>query len=164
MTNTTANTIVNIDFKLTHNAAGQLQFTASDGSVFDGVYPVRAFPINAPDEGLSIVSKEGSELAWLPNLAELPAETKALILDELAHREFMPAIKRIQHVSSFATPSTWDVETDKGATQLTLKSEDQIWRIKGNKLLITDKHGVNFMIHNTEQLDKHSRKLLDRFL
>lgn len=152
------------DFKLAHNSAGQLQFTASDGSVFDGVYPVRAFPINAPDEGLSIVNKEGNELAWLPNLAELPADTKALILAELAQREFMPAIKRIRHVSSFATPSTWDVETDKGTTQLTLKAEDQIWRIKGNKLLITDKHGVNFMIHDTEHLDKHSRKLLDRFL
>jgi hypothetical protein len=56
------------------------------------------------------------------------------------------------------------VETDRGDTQLTLKAEDQIWRIKGSKLLITDKHGVNFMIHDSEQLDKHSRKLLDRFL
>ena len=158
------NTTADIDFKLTHNAAGQLQFSASDGSVFDGVYPVRAFPINAPDEGLSIVSKEGKELAWLPDLTALPADIKALILAELAHREFMPAIKRIRHVSSFATPSTWDVETDKGATQLTLKSEDQIWRIKSGKLLITDKHGVNFMIHDIDQLDKHSRKLLDRFL
>lgn len=159
-----ANTTPNTDFKLTHNAAGQLQFTASDGSIFDGVYPVRAFPISAPDEGLSIVSKEGKELAWLPNLAELPADTKVLILAELAHREFMPVVKRIQHVSSFATPSTWDVETDKGTTRLTLKSEDQIWRIKGGQLLITDKHGVNFMIHDIAQLDKHSRKLLDRFL
>lgn len=152
------------DFKLTRNAAGQLRLTASDDSIFDGVYPVRAFPINAPDEGLSIVSKEGKELVWLANPADLPADTKALILEELAHREFMPAIRRIRHVSSFVTPSTWDVETDKGATQLTLKSEDQIWRVKGGKLLISDKHGVNFMIHDIDQLDKHSRKLLDRFL
>lgn len=153
-----------IDFKLTHNAAGELQFTANDGIVFDGIYPVRAFPINAPDEGLSLISKDGNELAWLPNLTELSADTKALILAELALREFMPAIKRIRHVSSFATPSIWNVETDKGDTQLTLKGEDQIWRIKGNKLLITDKHGVNFMIHDIDKLDKHSRKLLDRFL
>jgi len=147
-----ANITAMIDFKLTHNAAGQLQFTANDGTVFEGVYPVRAFPINAPDEGLSLISREGNELAWLPDLAEL------------AQREFMPVIKRIRHVSGFATPSVWDVETDRGDTQLTLKAEDQIWRIKGSKLLITDKHGVNFMIHDSEQLDKHSRKLLDRFL
>ena len=159
-----ANITAMIDFKLTHNAAGQLQFTANDGTVFEGVYPVRAFPINAPDEGLSLISREGNELAWLPDLAELPLDTKALILAELAQREFMPVIKRIRHVSGFATPSVWDVETDRGDTQLTLKAEDQIWRIKGSKLLITDQYGVNFMIHDTEQLDKHSRKLLDRFL
>jgi len=153
-----------IDFKLAHNAAGQLQFTAADGTVANNVYPVRAFPIAAPEEGISIIDKEGSELVWIPDLAELPTETKAIIQAELALREFMPLIHRINHVSSFATPSIWDVDTDKGSTQLTLKGEDQIWRIKGNKLLITDKHSVNFMIKDVEQLDKHSRKLLDRFL
>ncbi len=155
---------LNIDFKLSRNAAGELQFTDSLGRVHDGVVPVRAFPISAPDDGLSIVSKEGHELVWISSLADLPAPIKALIEAELAQREFMPVIRRINQVSSFATPSIWDVETDKGSTQLTLKAEDQIWRLKNNKLLITDKNGVNFMIEALEQLDRHSRKLLDRFL
>jgi hypothetical protein len=154
----------NMDFKLAHNAAGQLQFTDSDGTVFDGINLVRAFPISAPDEGLSIISQEGHELAWIPSLADIPTQIKELIEAELLQREFMPAIQRINQVSSFATPSIWDVMTDKGNTQLTLKAEDQIWRLKNNRLLITDKNGVNFMINNIEQLDKHSRKLLDRFL
>jgi hypothetical protein len=141
-----------------------LQFTDSDGIVFDNVNLVRAFPISAPDEGLSIISKEGHELAWIPSLAEMPTQIKELIEAELLQREFMPEIQRINQVSSFATPSIWDVMTDKGNTQLTLKAEDQIWRLKNNRLLITDKNGVNFMINNIEQLDKHSRKLLDRFL
>jgi hypothetical protein len=154
----------NINFKLTHNAVGQLQFTNSDGAVFNGINLVRAFPISAPDEGLSIISKEGHELAWIASLIDMPAQIKALIEAELVQREFMPEILRINQVSSFATPSTWNVVTDKGNTQLTLKAEDQIWRLKNNRLLITDKNGVNFMINNIEQLDKHSRKLLDRFL
>jgi hypothetical protein len=154
----------NINFKLTHNAVGQLQFTNSDGAVFNGINLVRAFPISAPDEGLSIISKEGHELAWIASLIDMPAQIKELIKAELVQREFMPIIQRINQVSSFATPSTWNVVTDKGNTQLTLKAEDQIWRLKNNRLLITDKNGVNFMINNIEQLDKHSRKLLDRFL
>lgn len=154
----------NINFKLARNAAGQLQFTNNDGVAFDGVNPVRAFPISAPDAGLSIISKEGHELAWIVDLADMPTEIKELMEAELAQREFIPAIQRINQVSSFATPSIWDVVTDKGNTQLTLKAEDQIWRLKNNRLLITDKNGVNFMISNIEQLDKHSRKLLDRFL
>ena len=154
----------NIDFKLARNAAGQLQFTNSDGAVFDGVNPVRAFPVSAPDEGLSIISNDGHELAWLPSLVDMPTQIKELIEAELLQREFMPVIQRINQVSSFATPSVWDVVTNKGNTQLTLKAEDQIWRLKNNRLLITDKNGVNFMVNNIEQLDKHSRKLLDRFL
>ena len=154
----------NIDFTLSRNAAGQLQFTNSDGTVFDGINLVRAFPISAPDEGLSIISQEGHELAWIPSLVGMPAQIKELIEAELLQREFMPEIQRINQVSSFATPSIWDVVTDKGNTQLTLKAEDQIWRLKNNRILITDKNGVNFMINNLEQLDKHSRKLLDRFL
>jgi len=154
----------NIDFKLARNAAGQLQFTDTDGTVFDGINLVRAFPISAPDEGLSIISKEGHELAWIASLVKMPTQMKELIESELALREFMPVIQRINQVSSFATPSIWDVVTDKGNTQLILKAEDQIWRLKNNRILITDKNGVNFMINNIEQLDKHSRKLLDRFL
>jgi len=154
----------NIDFTLARNVAGQLQFTDSDGIVFDNVNLVRAFPISAPDEGLSIISKEGHELAWISSLVDMPIQLKELIEAELAQREFMPEILRINQVSSFATPSIWDVVTDKGNTQLTLKAEDQIWRLKNNRILITDKNGVNFMINNLEQLDKHSRKLLDRFL
>ncbi|HEY9269046.1 MAG TPA: DUF1854 domain-containing protein [Methylotenera sp.] len=153
-----------IDFKLAHNAAGQLQFTDSNGTVFDGINLIRAFPISAPGEGLSIISQQGQELAWIPSLVDMPAQIKDIIEAELLQREFMPVIQRINQVSSFATPSIWDVLTDKGSTQLTLKAEDQIWRLKNNRLLITDKNGVNFMINNIEQLDKHSRKLLDRFL
>jgi len=153
-----------IDFRLARNSAGQLQFTSGDGVISEDVNPVRAFPISAPDQGLSIISKEGHELAWIPDLAAIPAQMKGLISTVLAQREFMPVILRIVQVSSFATPSIWDVETDKGNTQLTLKAEDQIWRLKNNRLLITDKNGVNFTINSIDQLDRHSRKLLDRFL
>lgn len=159
-----ANTNPDLDFKLTRNKAGQLQFTDGNSNIFEGVNPVRAFPVSAPDQGLSIISKEGHELAWIENLSEMPAQIKELIETDLAQREFMPVIQRINQVSSFATPSIWDVVTDKGNTQLILKAEDQIWRLKNNRILITDKNGVNFTISDTEQLDKHSRKLLDRFL
>lgn len=154
----------NPNFSLARNPVGQLQLTDNDGNIFEGVMPVRAFPISAPEAGLSIVDRQGHELAWIANLTDLPAETRALIEAELKQREFMPVILSIHKVSSFATPSTWDVMTDKGRTQLVLKAEDQIWRLKNNGILITDKNGVNFMINAVEQLDKQSRSLLDRFL
>jgi len=149
---------------LLRNAAGRLQFTSADGSIHDGVFPVRAFPITSPDHGLSIVSADGHELLWLENLYDVDADSRALLSAELAQREFMPEIHRIMQVSSFATPSSWQVITDRGETTLILKAEDHIRRLTTTSLLITDSHGINFLLRDVEQLDKHSRKLLDRFL
>lgn len=152
------------DIKLTRNLAGRLQFTASDGKIHVGVFPVRAFPIAAPDEGFSLLNQEGRELVWINRLEDLPVTTRVLIEEELALREFMPEIQRINQVSSYATPSTWKVETDRGETELVLKAEDHIRRLGHTSLIITDSHDVNFLIRDSDQLDKHSRKLLDRFL
>ena len=45
----------NADFQLAVDAFGHLQLTLADGSTHNGVMPVRAFPIAAPDEGVSLV-------------------------------------------------------------------------------------------------------------
>jgi hypothetical protein len=151
-------------FTLARNAFGRLVFTSADGDTHEEVIPVRAFPIAAPDEGLSIVSSEGHELAWIDRLSTLPAQTRALLEEELAIREFAPVIRAIQAVSTFSTPSTWTVDTDRGPTAFVLKSEDDIRRLAHGKLLITGGHGVNFIVQDRMALDKHSRKLLERFL
>jgi hypothetical protein len=41
----------------------------------------------------------------------------------------MPVITRIVSVASFATPSTWQVETDRGTATLVLKGEEDIRRL-----------------------------------
>jgi hypothetical protein len=151
------------NFSLIRNTAGRLVFTRYDLS-HEGVVPVRAFPIAAPDECISILGSNGHELAWIEKLDSLTPDIRGLIIEELACREFTPEISRIAQVSSFATPSTWQVTTDRGDTELLLKAEDHIRRLAHNALLITDSHGVSFLIRDVEILDAHSRKLLDRFL
>ena len=151
------------DFSLSRNASGRLVYTGN-GEVHEGVVPVRAFPIAAPDECISLMNPDGQEIAWIERPNELPEDIRLLILEELASREFTPRISRIIEVSSFATPSIWLVETDRGSTELLLKAEDHIRRLPHNALLITDGHGVSFLIDDMEKLDIHSRKLLDRFL
>jgi Domain of unknown function (DUF1854) len=152
------------DFRLTRNAAGRLVFTSAEGTSHEGVIPVRAFPISAPDEGVSLLGEDGHELQWIDNLGDVPEEARRLIEAELAQREFMPEIIGIRKVSSFATPSRWQVSTNRGDTELLLKAEDQIRRLTHTTLLITDGHGVSFLIRDIDTMDHHSRKLLDRFL
>jgi hypothetical protein len=138
--------------------------TRANGEVHTGVYPVRAFPISAPQDGMSLIGEDGHELQWITSTVDLPAESRALIEVELALREFMPEINRISAVSSFATPSKWQISTNRGDTELLLKAEDHIRRLTHTTLLITDGYGVSFLIRDIDTMDHHSRRLLDRFL
>ncbi|MBZ2209844.1 cyanophycin metabolism-associated DUF1854 family protein [Massilia soli] len=151
-------------FQLTRNSFGKLVLTAEDGQVHEGVLPVRAFPIQAPDEGISMVLTDGKEVAWIDALADLPGEVRQLVHDELEGREFMPEILRIIDVTSFATPCTWTVATDRGDTEFLLKGEEDIRRIGATSLLVADNHGIHFLIRDMFTIDRNSRRILDRFL
>lgn len=151
--------------QLERDALGRLVLTGADGRRHVGVQPVRAFPLAAPGEGLSLLGADGRELAWVDHLEALPPAQRALLEDELAQREFMPEILALKHVSTFSTPSTWQVVTDRGDTQLVLKVEEDIRRLGSNgALLITDSHGLQFSVKDRFALDRASRRLLERFL
>ena len=154
----------NANFQLERDSYGRLVLTAENGERHEGVTPVRAFPIAAPDEGISLVNFEGHEVGWAERMADLPDSVRGLIEEELASREFVPEIERIASVSSFACPSVWQVQTNRGAAELTLKGEEDIRRLSRTRLLIADSHGIQFLVRDLNELDRHSRKLLDRFL
>jgi hypothetical protein len=150
-------------FALTRNAYGQLVLTLPDGQVREAVVPARAFPILAPERDISLLDADGHEVAWIAELARVPEPAQGLIRAALAEREFMPEILAILGVSGFSTPSTWQVRTDRGETSFVLKGDEDIRRLNGNTLLVTDSHGIQFLIRDMTALDRESRRLLDRF-
>ena len=135
----------------------------ANGETHEGVVPVRAFPIQTPEDNISMVCSDGREVAWIDRLQELAKPVRELILDDLAGREFVPVISDIVGVSSFSTPCTWTVKTDRGDTSFVLRVEEDIRRI-GEDLLVTDNHGINYLIRTPTKLAKPARKILDRFL
>lgn len=151
-------------FQLRRDSFGKLVLTTAEGEEHVGVIPVRAFPIQAPTRGISLVREGGKEVAWIDDLADLPEQVRALIQAEIEGREFIPEILTIKDVSSFATPCTWFVRTDRGDTEFVLKVDEDIRRIGEASLLISDNHGINFLVRDMFHIDKHSRKILDRFL
>ena len=154
----------NPNFQLQRDNYGRLVLTAANGERHEGVTPVRAFPIAGPDEGISLISSEGHEVGWADHLVDLAPEIRSLVEEELASREFVPEIERILEVSSFACPSTWQLRTNRGPAELVLKGEEDIRRLTPTRLLIADSHGIQFLVRDLSQLDRQSRKLLDRFL
>ena len=150
-------------FELRRNALGQLVLSLPDRQRWEGVVPARAFPIQSPEQGISLLGADGHEVAWIDVLAAVPQPAQDLIREALQAREFMPEIQAILDVTSFSTPCTWHVRTDRGETRFVLRGDEDIRRLNGNTLLIADSHGIHFLIRDTAALNRESRKILDRF-
>jgi len=150
---------------LERDTFGKLVLTTAQGERCEGVLPVRAFPIQSPQNGISMVSTDGNEVAWIDALAEVGQPARGLIEEALATREFVPVISNIVSVSSFSTPCTWSVETDRGPTHFVLRGDEDIRHIGSDgALLVADSHGIQFLIRDHLALNAGSRKILDRFL
>jgi hypothetical protein len=153
------------DFQLVRTPFGELVWTGPQGQQVSGVVPVRAFPIQAPQDGIALVDPEGHEVAWFPQLDAIPQPARGLMEEELARREFMPVVQRIVAVSGFSTPCTWTLETDRGRTEFVLRGDEDIRRIgSAHALLIADAHGINYLVPDQLALDAYSKRVLDRFL
>lgn len=151
-------------FDLQCDAFGAWVLKMPDGTSHSPVSALRAFPVSAPDQGVALMDADGHELCWVADIKTLPPALQTSLLQALNEREFLPQILRLEAVSSLVTPSTWTVQTNRGVTQFMLKGEEDIRRLTGTVLLINDANGVQYMIRDLAEMDKHSRKLLDRFL
>ena len=151
-------------FTLVRNPFGRLVLTTLEGEVVEGVVPVRAFPIQSPEVGISLIHTDGHEVAWVEQLLDLSEPAQSLIREELQGREFMPTILSIDSVTSYSTPCTWRVKTDRGDTSFVLRGDEDIRRVGLTILLVTDSHGIQFLIRDAATLNRDSRKILDRFL
>jgi hypothetical protein len=151
-------------FGLTHDAWGRLVLIDSEGRRFVGVDPVRAFPITHPTRWVSICDAEGHEILTIASLDDLAPALRQTIENELALREFIPVIQRIDRISADAFPSDWDVATDRGATRFTVENEEDIRRLGPSRVMITDARRLRYQVPDVAALDAKSRRLLERFL
>jgi len=152
------------DIQMERDAFGRLVLIDERGERHAGIVPVRAFPLTARDDGVSLVGSDGRERLWVERIDALPPVAHALLREDLAARDFAPVLQRLHAVSTFGAPSTWRVSTDRGDTSFVLKGEEDIRRLEDGSLLIASGSGVQFRVPDIQALDRASRKLLDRFL
>lgn len=150
--------------QLDHDAYGRLVLTQPDGSRHVGVEPVRAFPISDPRGPVSLLDADGRELFAAPRLSDLPEPVRSIIENELAQRHFLPVITEVLGLTGQVEPITCAVVTDHGPAQFRIKAEEDVRRLPGSRVLITDEHGVRYLIPNIDQLDAASRRRLVRYL
>jgi hypothetical protein len=153
-----------MNFNLEKDVFGNIRLVLGNGQSHDQVRIIRAFPISDPENGFSIVNQDGHELVWFESFDQLNEENQRIAHASLEQIEFIPVISKINDLNTYALPSIWDIETDRGMTKLKLKTEQDIRRVSAEALLITDANGIQYLIKNRKTLDKFSKKVLDRFM
>lgn len=147
--------------KLEVAADGDLTLTTPDGHKHHQVAVIRGFPLSAADGPVAVVGRDNRELLWIASLATAPADLQQMLIAQLAADEFLPRIEVIEKITR-REPSKWQVRTDRGQHCFELAASDAIvWHADGG-VTITDRDGICYVVPAVQQLDRRSRRLLER--
>jgi ATP-binding cassette, subfamily B, bacterial len=144
----------------------RLTWSADDDTLrFEGqvVSARRCFPLTDPTHFISLVDARGHELLCLETSEALPALSRDALASALAAYELLPRIERIEQLREEATQSSWRVATDRGLRDFVVDQEDHIRRLADGRHLITDSHGMRYVLPLLEELDSASRRLFSPF-
>lgn len=148
-------------WRLERHVHGRLDFIDASGGRHSNVDVLRAFPVSAPVGPAAIVAADGGELAWIESLAAVAAPLRTILETELAQREFLPVIERIEAVSD-GEPAEWTVTTDRGPHRFKVVHADDLVTQPDGAAFVTDSHGMRYAIPSLAALDPRSRRLLER--
>jgi hypothetical protein len=152
------------DWTFSRDAWGRLQLIGADGVNHPNVVLAPLFPLTDPAHWIAVREPDGREIVCIEDPQQLSAESRAVLTDELARREFRPVIHRILHVSGKAEPTEWHVETDRGTTRFVLASDEQVRRLGDDKVSIVDANGVRYLIEDVRALDAKSRRVIEWYV
>ena len=97
------------------NERGKLVLTLGGGvETVEGVRPLRAFPLTAPDRQIVLIDAEDNELGVIRELKALDRESREVIEAELEVVYLVPRVRNILSVLSRFGITTWELETDRG--------------------------------------------------
>ncbi|MHC4198625.1 MAG: DUF1854 domain-containing protein [Planctomycetota bacterium] len=123
----------------------------------------RAFPATAPHLHVQLREQGGKAVGMLKDLSELDGESRELAEELLRDRYVVPVISEIQGLRHEVGLWAWRVDTDRGEREFGMKSpRDDLRRLAGGRVRITDVHGNTYEIRDLDALDGRSRSLFGR--
>ncbi len=157
------------------------------GSVYGREYaeivPHMPFPLTHPEDWVSLVAvtdadadgrrSDGSaservELGVLQGLEGLDPESRAAVATALHLRYFMPRVLRIVSAWDEAPGQSgavhWELETDRGSMRMRMPNLfEGIHELETGRIILSDSDGNRAEIPSVRELDRESRRLLDRY-
>ena len=127
------------------------------------VRPIRLFPLTDPERWVAILDSKGQEVACIEDPATLDATQRAALDAALAKRHFVPVIRRILMITRAPDGHDWLVETDRGTTTFRIETDESIQSLGSGRIVIIDKLGTRYLVPKITDLDRDSRRKLERY-
>ena len=139
---------------------GTLRATLEGQKCATNVEVLRAFPISGEARDLILRDGGGKEIGILADLSAVEPTQRKLMEESLTKRYFLPKILKIHSIFERFGSAVWDVETDRGRTELNTKAmHEAVYEVSPTRFLLRDSGDNRFEIADLSQLDEASRKL-----
>jgi hypothetical protein len=153
------------DVRLFRDDAGHVRATVRGDRSIVRPALLRAFPISAPDRLIELREESGDSVGMLRDLAGLDDESQQLAESILHERYLVPVVSEVVSLRRETGMWVWEVVTNRGERTFTMKSpRDDIRRLPGGCLRITDVDGNTFEVSSLQALDQSSRQLIDKIV
>src|SRR6266542_3633232 len=151
-------------FAIAHRLS-TLRLTVEEDRSYLKVSVLRAFPLSEPNRFLSVRDSANKEIGLIANPADLGAENRKLVEEELERRYLVPAVTRIIAAKERFGTVDWTIETDRGICRFTTRNlRENVQRPAPGRIILNDVDGNRYDIRNVGDLSRESQELLFRHM
>ncbi len=135
--------------------------TLDSGETYEKLEARRLFPVNRPDEYITLLNTEGVEVAVIRKIPDLNEESKKAIEYSLNDYYLVPHIQRIISITEKYGTLHWIVETERGIKEFDIRNRNHdIKTFRNGCVRVRDSDDNRYVIDDFRALDKHSRSQL----
>ncbi len=132
------------------------------GEYFENIEPKRLFPISGLTKYISLLDKDGKEMAIIRDIETLMPESRAVIEKSLEEYYLIPEIISVLDRYEKYGILKWTVETDRGVRTFEIKNRNSdIKALFDGRVLIRDRDDNRYEIPDVNKLDVKSLRLLN---
>ena len=154
--------------RFSYSPVGNVRLEIVGDRCYLSVDIARSFPIDQQDRYLFIrnaLDEERPEIGMIVDPAELDPESRLVVEQELYRRYFVPRILRIVRLKEEFGVLNFDVETDRGPREFSVRNpQENLREIGDERMLIIDIDGCRYEIPDLRQVDRKSATILRDYM
>jgi hypothetical protein len=145
--------------KITVNENNLVNLSLQNGDVFEKLEPRRLFPVNRPDEYITLLDTDGKEVALIRSINDLDKDSKETVTYSLNDYYLVPHILKILSITEKNGKIHWTVETDRGYKEFDVRNRNHDVRVYSDgRVRVRDSDDNRYIITDYRKLDKHSKR------